>query len=313
MRKIVALCLVLILAAVAAPVSASDARSLPETIDLPDGIFPEGIASGRSSSFYVSSLSDGSIYQGDYRSGEGEFLTEPVEPFATIGLTVDNRNRVWAAGAPTGGARVYDGKSGELLASFQFTAPGESFINDVIISRNAAWFTDSGTQTDPPAEGFFFTGEPRLFKVPLKGQKLPGNDAVEELSVDVPDIAFPNLNGIEATLNGKGLIVAHTTGGAIFRVDPSSGAADQIDVGRSFTGTDGLVLDGRDLHVVENGANQVTTVRLDPDGRTGSITDEVTVPGGETPTTAALFRRGIYVVDARFASGTGPYQVTRLP
>jgi hypothetical protein len=74
-----------------------------------------------------------------------------------------------------------------------------------------------------------------------------------------------------------------------------------------------MVRQGRTLYVVEPGANRVATVRLDRRGTQGEIVRLVTVPGGESPTTAALYRRGVYVVDARFQSMTGPYQVTRLP
>jgi hypothetical protein len=67
------------------------------------------------------------------------------------------------------------------------------------------------------------------------------------------------------------------------------------------------------MYVVEPGATRVATVRLNRRGTAGEIKRLVTVPGAETPTTAALFGRGVYVVDARFTSMTGPYRVTRLP
>jgi sugar lactone lactonase YvrE len=209
MRKLVAILVVFLMAAVAAPADASGVKShrLPSTIDLPDGYFPEGIASGRGSTFYVGSLADGSIYRGDYRSGEGEVFTESAGPFATIGLTVDRRGRVWAAGGTSGTGRVYDGRTGELLATYPFNGPLESFINDVIVTHDAAWFTDSGTRNSPDPANFQFAGEPRLFKVPLgRGGKLPEPGAVEELPVAMPDIAFPNLNGIETTPDNGALM-----------------------------------------------------------------------------------------------------------
>ncbi|MEL7156434.1 MAG: hypothetical protein AAFN30_07535 [Actinomycetota bacterium] len=315
MRTLLAICLVLMMTAVAAPAGATGKHHdrLPSTIDLPDGIFPEGIASGRGSTFYVGSLADGTIYRGDYRTGEGAVLTEPTGPFATIGLAVDRRGRVWAAGGTTGTGRVYDGRTGELLATYPFTGPLESFINDVIVTSDAAWFTDSGTQISPDPNNFQFAGEPRIFKVPLKRGGLPGVDGFEEIPVDMPDIAFPNLNGIETTPDNRALVVAHNTEGTLYRVDPRTGSASQVDIDHAFGGPDGMIRQGRTLYVVEPGEARVATVRLDRRGTSGSIQRLVTVPNAESPTTAALYRRGLYVVDARFFSGTGPYRVTRIP
>ncbi|MGI9596865.1 MAG: SMP-30/gluconolactonase/LRE family protein, partial [Acidimicrobiales bacterium] len=316
MRKIVAIFLVFLVAAVAAPADATGGtrEQLPSTIDLPDGFFPEGIVSGRGSTFYVGSLADGTIFRGDYRTGEGEVLTDPAGSFATIGLAVDRRGRVWASGGGTGTGRVYDGRTGDLLATYPFTGPLESFINDIIITNDAAWFTDSGTRNSPDPANFQFAGEPRLFKVPLgPGTGLPSAGVVEELSVDMPDISFPNLNGIETTPDNRALIVAQNVEGTLYRVDPSTGDAALIDIDRSFAGPDGLLRRGRDLHVVEPGAGLVATIRLDRKGTSGEVVRLVTVPGGESPTTAAFYRRGIYVVDARFFSMSGPYRVTRLP
>jgi sugar lactone lactonase YvrE len=239
MRKLVAI-LVFLMAAVAAPADASGVKShrLPSTIDLPDGYFPEGIASGRGSTFYVGSLADGSIYRGDYRSGEGEVFTESAGPFATIGLTVDRRGRVWATGGTSGTGRVYDGRTGELLATYPFTGPLESFINDVIVTHDAAWFTDSGTRNSPDPANFQFAGEPRLFKVPLgRGGKLPEPGAVEELPVAMPDIAFPNLNGIETTPDNGALIVAITSKA---RCIGSTAAAAMLPCSTSITPLPGL-------------------------------------------------------------------------
>lgn len=44
------------------------------------------------------------------------------------------------------------------------------------------------------------------------------------------DPTFPNLNGIEATADGSTLIVNHTVLGALFTVDPATGASASIAV-----------------------------------------------------------------------------------
>lgn len=316
MRKLlIALIAILVsFAGSAADASSGPDHRLPTEIDLPDGFFPEGIAIGRGSTFYVGSLADGSVYRGDLETGQGSVLTEPTGPFSAVGLAVDRWQRVWVAGGPSGTGRVYDGRTGELLASYELTGPVESFINDVIVTRQAAWFTDSGTTIDPdPGQGRF-PGEPRVFEVPL-GRRggLPDPSEVTEIAVDVPDVGFPNLNGIETTPGNHNLVVAHTLLGDLFAVDKKSGSAQRMEVDVSFAGADGLVRNGRTLYVVENGAAQITELQVNKRATAGEVRRVLPLPATETPTTAALYRRGLYVADARFMTRAGPYQILRVP
>ena len=48
---------------------------------------------------------------------------------------------LFVAGGPTGQVYVYDATTGAAVASYQLAAAG-SFINDVTLTRDAAWFTD---------------------------------------------------------------------------------------------------------------------------------------------------------------------------
>lgn len=310
-RKIVLLSLVLVLVLSAVPAGA--AGPFPDEIDLPDGIFPEGIAVGNGSTFYVGSLADGSIYKGDLQTGEGDFLTEAAGAFATVGIEVDDQERIWVAGGPSGTGRVYDGETGALLAAYAFTDPLASFINDVVVTKRAAYFTDSGTARNPDPAAFRFAGEPRLFVVPLgKGQSLPDPAAVTTLSVDVPDMGFPNLNGIETLPGNNGLVVGHTLGEVLFAVDPATGNATEIEIGVPLVGNDGLIRRGTTIYVVENAVGQISAVKIAPDGSTGTVTNVYQVSGAETPTTAGLFGNALYAVDARFGSMTGPYKAFRV-
>ncbi len=312
--RVVLIVATLLVGLLIAPGSAAASRQFPDVIDLPAGYFPEGIAVGAGSSFYVGSLADGSVYKGDLRTGEGDLLVSPFGPFTTIGIEVDNRERIWVAGGPSGTGRVYDGNTGDLLALYTFTSPLESFINDVVVTKDAAYFTDSGTANDPDPNQFRFAGEPRLFVVPLgAGGALADALDVSTLPLeDVPDVTFPNLNGIETTPGGNGLVVGHTSGEVLFAVDPATGDSSEIDLGVSLVGNDGLIRRGTTIYVVENSIAQISAVKLSPDGSTGEVTAVHPVDGSETPTTAALFGRALYAVDARFDSMTGPYKVFRV-
>ena len=130
--------LVLALLVPAAP-AGSGAQS---SIALPVEFRPEGIASGKGDSFYVGSIPLGAVYRGSYRTGEGSVLVPPHPGRNHTGLKVDTRfDRLFVAGGASKAIYVYDSKTGDDVASF--TLPDAGFVNDVVLTRNAAYFTDS--------------------------------------------------------------------------------------------------------------------------------------------------------------------------
>lgn len=299
---------VLILAlGLASTAAAAPGKSYPDVIPLPDGFRPEGIAVGHGHTFFVGSIPTGAIFRGDLRSGEGQVLVPTQEGRAAIGLDVDERtNYVYAAGGPTGKLFVYDGDSGANVASFTLTKQS-TFVNDVIVTRSAAYLTDSF--------------RPFLYKVPLSaGGELPDASAVEEIELG-GDFAFIpgafNANGIDATPNGKWLVVVNSTVGALYLVDPDTGVADQIDLGGEVvTAGDGILLDGKTLYVVRNQLNQIAVVELAPDLSWGEIVRTITDPDFRVPTTIDEFGSHLYAVNARFGvqnPNTAEYEVVRVP
>ena len=124
---------------VAAPAAA---KPFPSLIQLPIGWQPEGIATGGGHTVYVGSLATGSIWRGDLRTGVGAPVVTPPAGRVAVGIKVDRRNRIFVAGGPTGSAWVYDARTGATLASYTL-APAGQFINDVVVTKDAAWFTNS--------------------------------------------------------------------------------------------------------------------------------------------------------------------------
>lgn len=228
---------------------ASAASSFPNLINLPNGWRPEGIANGRGTSFYVGSLANGAIYRGDLRTGEGAVLFPGETGRAVTGLYVDKRtNYLFASGAGTGKAFVFDAETGAELASYQLAATSPTFINDVIVTRNAAYFTDSN--------------KPVLYRLPLgPGGSLPGPSAVEQIPLGGDFVFVPgafNANGIEATADGKWLLVVHSNRGELYRVDGITGEATLVDLnGSSLSNGDGLRRVGKILYVVRNRLNTI--------------------------------------------------------
>ena len=295
----------------AVPVGASGAPR-PTSIALPDGFFPEGIAIDGHDA-YVGSLVDGTIQRLDLRSGAGEVFAAPPGPArVAVGLDVDQRGRLWVAGggpaldpALTPGFRVYDTETGQLLVE-QPVAAG--FVNDVIVTRTAAWLTDSFGAN--------------LIRVPLGRDGSIGAPELVPLGGDWVQGPGFNANGIVAARGGRQLIVAQSTapeggGAALYRMaaDATGLDAERIDVDGAVPGADGLVLVGRTLYSVAGG-NGVVKVRLSGGLNEGRVVDTLAVPGSVTPTTAAVRGNRLYVVDAKFpffGDPTTPFAVTRHP
>src|SRR5215218_6581752 len=130
--------------ALALPFAAGAASPFPERIDLANGFRPEGIAIGPGHSFYVGSIPTGAVVRGDLRTGTRSPLVPAQAGRAAIGVDVDNRGRLFVAGGPTGHGYVYDANTGANIADYDFTVGNPpTFVNDVVVTRTAVWFTDS--------------------------------------------------------------------------------------------------------------------------------------------------------------------------
>jgi sugar lactone lactonase YvrE len=281
------------------------ARPFPEVIALPAGFQPEGIAVGEGHTFYVGSIPTGAIYRGDLRTGEGTVLPLSESGRMAAGIKVDNRNRIFVAGAFTGQAYVYDGGTGASLAEYDLGPAGATFVNDVVLTKDAAWFTDSFRAV--------------LYRVPLAPNAALGDQAdVAEvpLTGDFELAAGFNLNGIDATPNGETLIAVQTNLGRLYRIDPATGEADLIELtGGDVAFGDGILLDGRTLYVVQNQLDRIAVVRLSPDLRSGAIVGYLTHPALDVPTTIAEHGDRLYAVNARFGVDepeTASYSVVQV-
>jgi sugar lactone lactonase YvrE len=294
------------LAAAATFVVPSAARNaFPTQIDLPDGFAPEGIAIGRGTTFYVGSIPTGAVYRGDLRTGSGAVLVPAHEGRAAIGVAFDERGRLFVAGGGTGRAFVYDAGTGGDLAEYELAeTPPDTFVNDVALARGGAYFTDSNRQV--------------LYRVPIAA-----NGRLGESAQTIPitgDLVYEpgfNANGIDATPDGKTLVIVQSNTGELFTADPATGATREIDLGgATVTMGDGILLDGRTLYVVRNRLNLIAVVRLASDLRSGRVVDEFTNPDFRVPTTIDDFGRRLYAVNARFGTPVTPetkYWVTQVP
>ncbi|HZJ52476.1 MAG TPA: superoxide dismutase [Actinomycetota bacterium] len=264
-----------------------------DTIPLPNGFQPEGIDID-GAHFFTGSISTGAVYRGDVRTKEGSILVPGREGRAAIGLKVDD-GRVFVAGGPTGQAYVYDAHSGAELATYRLTSAA-TFINDVVVTPQAAWFTDSFNQV--------------LYKVPLTADGgLSGQGAVRTVPL-TGDLQYQegfNVNGIDATPNGRKLVIVQSNTGMLFTVAPQSGLTTRIvlDHERVRFG-DGILLDGRTLYVVQNFQDRVAVVELERGLESGDVVERVRDGDFDIPTTIAERGDRLYLVNARFTTPPTP-------
>jgi sugar lactone lactonase YvrE len=220
---------------------------------------------------------------------------------------VDGRKRIFVAGGPTGMAWVYDARTGATLASYQLAAGPPTFVNDVIVTKDAAWFTESQAAV--------------LYRVPIgPGGELGSQADVQRVPLGGEFTMGPgfNVNGIDATPDGKTLVIVQSNLGRLYTVDADTGVAELIELtggsGNVVQG-DGILLDGRTLYVVQNRMNQIAVIKLTRGLASGTITGLLTDSDFDVPTTIAEFGKYLYAVNARFGvmnPATQPFSVVRV-
>ncbi|MBT2444712.1 superoxide dismutase [Streptomyces sp. ISL-36] len=285
-------------AALAAPLggvahAAGAGARWPTGFALPAGFQPEGITIGHSPYAYLGSLADGAVYRASLATGEGRIIsTGPGAGHSTVGLKIDRaERRLFLAGGWGRAIRVADARSGTVLENFTGLGAANTMVNDVVLTPEAAWFTDSF--------------QPQLYRLALDRSGAPvGAPVTVPLGGDWVQGPDFTANGIERTPDGCALLVVntHLDGGALTRIDPATGAARRVDLGGlKIPRGDGLLLLGRNLYVVQQALNQIDVVRLNPSGTRGTAVARITDPERfRIPTTAAAWGDRIYLPNARF-------------
>lgn len=317
MRRLALLVAALLVALVGGP-PAQAGPAFPDVIPMPpEHNYPEGIEAGRGTTVYVGSIHDGALYRGDVRTGEGSVISAGVAGRVLAGLAYDRRGGIlWGAGSDGGDQVVFgfDGDTGALLHTVP--VPQAGFLNDLVVTRTALHVTD--------------TVAPVLWTLPLTNGGAPaGPPLAVPLGGDFTYVTegdpFPaNLNGIAATPDGRTLVAVHTLLGVLYRIDPVTGHATEIDLGgETVVFGDGITLAGRTLYVVRNFPEILTVVSLDPGFASGKVVEEVTSPLFRVPATSTVVGSHVYLINARFDDGFPPsfggepqdldYEIVRVP
>ena len=283
----------------------------PETVALPNGFRPEGIASGSGTTYYAGSMANGRIVTGDLLGGPQSILFPPADGRAIRGLYYDDRSGllwfvgnvstvqwVWAINATTG-----------ALVFGQFAAGG-GFHNDLVVTDSYVYVTDSRVD--------------RLIRVPLNPATGQPSGNISFLALGgawpVSPAGTTNANGIRELPDGS-LVLNNSRVGGLWQVDAATGVARAIPVngGPGLIGGDGLEIDGTTLYDVRGSDQSSVAVLLLSRSGSGWTAKWAGARSDETldvPSTTTLAGGWLWVINARFGpppTSTTPYWITRLP
>jgi hypothetical protein len=252
----------------------------PKAIALPDGFGPESLT-GSGTTLYSGSSTTGAVWTADTKTGKSRVLVPAQDGRSAFGTAVWG-DKLVAAGGATGNLYVYDRKTGADVATITV---GGQLLNDVVIQGNTAWVTD--------------TLAPTIYKVALDG-------SAPVQAIALMNYPFtpgsPTADGIQ--LDGSSLLVGDITSAAIYRIDPTTGAATQITVpGATFPMNDGILYLGSKLYLAQ-GDGRLSVVSLTPGATTGSLVSQRTYSAALTDVAKAGGK--LWIMDAKFQQSVDP-------
>jgi len=286
--------------------STAAAAPPPDTVQLPDGWWPESITTGRGTTVYTGSLADGAIWQADVHTGKGRLLVAGTPGLLSVGVEYDTaRDWLWVTNGYLGTVSVYAVATGSLLGRYQFDA---GFLNDLVVTSSGVYVTDHA--------------RPQLAVIPLTAAKtLPAAGATRLLPLtgdfhQVPGDDVANANGIIAAKGGAVLLIVNSATGELFTVSPDTGVTRKINVtGAELVGGDGMEWRGTTLYIARGATySGVTSVKLNGALTSGQVRDEF-AGQVDIPTGVALCAGRLWVVNARFDVPNTPdttYWITQL-
>lgn len=265
-------------------------------------VFPEGIAvDARSGVAYVGSTTNGDIFRIAPGADKAELFQAGGSPgrMGAFGMRLDASGRLWVAGGPHGTVSLVDTASANTLAVFELPKKGpQSFVNDLVISSDGhVYATDSFS--------------PMIYR--MRNTPAGVASALERwLDLSGSPIRYVpnqiNLNGIVASPDGRWLLTVQLATGQLWRIDTRTRAVAKVAVsGGSLKNGDGLVLSGpTELLVLRNEENEIAQLRLAPDWASAEVLRRHSDPRLKYPTTAALSRDGLHVVNAQLNKQKSP-------
>lgn len=269
--------------------SSTPTDGAPQEIELPGAsVFPEGVAFDDSTgSVFVGSTDDGTVFRAGLDDQVAEVFLPPGEDgrTAVTGLAVRD-GLLFVAGRDTGRVFAYDVDTAGLVAAHDAAGGERSLINDIALSGNFAYVTDSF--------------RPVLFRLSVHGDRVGEPEAwidLTETSVPFDADGF-NLNGIAITDAGDALYTVHYGTGELFRIDTETAVVELVDLGEErLTGGDGLEIERSTVIAIADG--DLVTIELDDSGLTATTSSREPLDGLLFPTTVALTDDSYIIVNSQ--------------
>jgi len=272
-------------------------------------VFPEGVGYWQGTdTFFVGSTTDGTIFRGNLDEAQTTvFSPAGFEGRTTaVGMKVDHQGRLIVDGGGTGLVSVLDAHTGQPIRKFSTNFTGAQFLNDIVVAKNGdAFITDSM--------------RPVLYRIPAGELRPASGTAALDVWLDFAGTPLQyqpgfNLNGIVATENGKYLIVTQSNTGKLFRITLATKEVVEIDLGGGSVAGDGLWLRGQTLWAVSR--PEILNVELRHEFTIGEIVKRTTPAGLLDPTTIAIAKGQMLVVNSQFGNRTSPvlpFTVSSIP
>ncbi|WP_370941929.1 hypothetical protein AB5J62_22745 [Amycolatopsis sp. cg5] len=267
-----------------------------KVIVLPGAASAEGITDAGGGTYYTGDLVAGTIFRENLKRGTAERFIEAPPGTGAAGLDLDRRHDLlFVAGGKEGKAYVHDTRTKARIGDFTFGDPATTYVNDVVVTPYGAWFTDSY--------------HPQLFFVPTTGGVL---GTPRTLAVTGPGAGgSPGnffMNDVIATPSGDTLLVAATTPGKVYTINPITGASKEI-AGVNAPNVVSLVLEGRRLWAVQLD-DTISRWCLDGDLSHGAAAGVIKDELFDQPVSAVKVGNQLAVVNSHIFSGYPPTSPT---
>ena len=274
---------------------AAGTKIWPETIRLPDGFQPEGIATS-GETFYVGSIPTGAVYRGNLRTGRGR-RARPGGAGPRGDRHRGRRGLMFVAGGETGKAFVYNARTGAPVVTYTLTT-GEH-VRERRRGRRQRRVVHRLRQ-------------PRPLPRAARGERAArARGADDPLTGDLRYVAGFNVNGIEATVSR--LILVQSNTGKLFTstfagVTQRSRSAGDAHERRRHPPERADPL--RRPEPEQPHRPRCVERAADGGARTGFITDQ----DFDVPTTVDDYGKRLYAVNARFGTtgATARYDVVQV-
>jgi sugar lactone lactonase YvrE len=274
-------------------------------------VFPEGVATVEASrTYFVGSTADGTIFRGRFADSIPTVLSPggSDQRSTVVGIKVDGKGRLFAAGGASGMVYVYD-TSGTFLARLSRGVEVEddtSFINDLAVSPSGAVYaTDSRDSV--------------LYRIIENGSQFQMEPWLSFAGTPLVYSQGFNLNGIVATSDGKYLLTVQSNRGKLYRITIADKSITEIAVtGDSLTNGDGLLLEGQTLYVVRNQNGQIVKLNMTADFSSATEVSRTTNASFNFPTTIASAGNRLMVVNGQLnkrqtGTQTLPFTLSTIP